>query len=113
MVIFDTSVGTWEKQKLPSSRCIYGHSSLIVGSNAFVFGGAGPSSISNDLDVFNLKALEIMRIPVFGEKPSPRYHQAAILYGTRIFSFGGQNVEPLADVWILEFGAFAYLPTVV
>jgi dynein heavy chain len=83
------------------------HSSVLVGSFMFVFGGYGGEGFArrdfNDLHALCLKTWTWYEIETRGKKPKPRSGHKSVYFDGKLYVMGGWNsVETFDDVHILD-----------
>jgi host cell factor len=110
--VFDIDKVCWQLIKctgeLPTPR--YGHSTQVVGSRMFIFGGKGKNGILRD--VMFLDLVEWIWVPVSAlqQGPSARMNHASSLVGRKIVIHGGwDGEETFNDLWIFNTDSFGWM----
>lgn len=110
--VFDIATVTWQLVKcsgeLPTPR--YGHSTHVIGSRMFIFGGKGPNGLLQD--VMFLDLMEWIWVPVnpLSRGPSARMNQASSLVGRKIVVHGGWDGDEIfSDLWIFNTDSFGWM----
>eukprot|EP00667_Euglena_gracilis_P001554 EG_transcript_1554 len=84
------------KGTAPAARC--GHSACVIGTKMVIFGGNGHRQKHyNDLHEFDFETQEWSEIAVASKKsawPVGRTGHTAVVYGKRVFIFGGRSNKP-------------------
>ena len=80
------------------------HTTTLVGSRLFVFGGCGVKECYGELWIFDTETLYWMKPKVHGEAPPPlRAHTATLVDARHIFVFaGGDGPTYYNDLWSLD-----------
>tara|TARA_B110001452_G_scaffold267018_1_gene275430 strand:- start:1134 stop:2534 length:1401 start_codon:yes stop_codon:yes gene_type:complete len=103
--VFDAEAVAWSQPsttgEAPTQR--EGHTASVVGTEVFVFGGAGldkeDSSVNLcDLHVLDTTTLAWSQPQVSGASPQERRYHTAVVIDKRVFIFGGQYYDPQADL---------------
>lgn len=86
----------------PSPRM--GHTSSMVGESVFVIGGRGdPTTILNDVWLFNTKKNQWRLLECSGSIFHPRHRHAAAVFGSKIYVFGGLNNDVISSsMYVLD-----------
>eukprot|EP01028_Stygiella_incarcerata_P007472 TRINITY_DN30902_c0_g1_i1.p1 TRINITY_DN30902_c0_g1~~TRINITY_DN30902_c0_g1_i1.p1 ORF type:complete len:439 (-),score=88.81 TRINITY_DN30902_c0_g1_i1:169-1485(-) len=93
----------------PSAR--WGHTSLVFEGAMYVFGGFGPSSCLDDINMFDLRTMMWSKLETRGPKPSPRYDHAAFIYNRSMCVVGGRQqgvIFPLTVVYSLDLDTLVW-----
>lgn len=63
---------------------------------------------TNSVQAFNVESKTWKEIEMRGKPPEPRTSPAAVMCGTKMYVFGGFNLEghPIGDLWIAELSSF-------
>ena len=103
--VFDAETVAWSQPsttgEAPTQR--EGHTASVVGTEIFVFGGAGldkeDSSVNLcDLHVLDTATLSWSQPQVSGASPQERRYHTAVVIDKRVFIFGGQYYDPHEDL---------------
>eukprot|EP00602_Paraphysomonas_sp_CaronLab_P000197 CAMPEP_0185031222 /NCGR_PEP_ID=MMETSP1103-20130426/18569_1 /TAXON_ID=36769 /ORGANISM="Paraphysomonas bandaiensis, Strain Caron Lab Isolate" /LENGTH=252 /DNA_ID=CAMNT_0027566671 /DNA_START=41 /DNA_END=796 /DNA_ORIENTATION=- len=110
--VFDIEKVAWQLVKcsgeLPAPR--YGHSTHVIGSRMFIFGGKGRNGMLKD--VMFLDLMEWIWVPVnpLSQGPCARMNHASELVGRKIVIHGGWNgEETYDDLWIFNTDSFGWM----
>jgi Galactose oxidase, central domain len=103
---FDLGGGGWTQIDTPgpSPRQLYSMT-LVSEGEALLFGGRTEAGDNNELWLLDLASATWTQLTAEGEAPSPRRgHDATWLTASNsMLLFGGQSVDDLNDLWLLEF----------
>lgn len=96
-LLFDPSSGEVAVLNVKGSPCPrVGHTSSLVGDLMFVIGGrADPANILDDLWIFDIPKAEWKLMHNNGNVFAPRHRHAAAVVGSKIYVFGGLNIDTL------------------
>jgi hypothetical protein len=87
------------------------HTSTLVGSFLFIFGGHDGSKYSNQVELLNLVTMVWEKREIVGEPPCGRGYHTAILHDSRVFVLGGYDGQDVfSDLWCLELAGLSFLP---
>ena len=93
---------TWNQPertgKGPSAR--NGHTTVLIGSRLFVFGGGDKADLLNELWVLDAHTGQWSQPPTTGESPPARSRHTCALADKRLFVWGG--IGGGVDMWVLE-----------
>ena len=110
--LLDTEKLVWHKMpcsgQVPPPR--YGHSSALIGSRMFIFGGKGPNGDTYK-DVYFLDLVDWIWVAVntVSAGPSARFYHACEVVGRKLVVHGGWNGSELFDdLWIFNVDTFGW-----
>ncbi|KAA6391470.1 MAG: putative kelch motif family protein [Streblomastix strix] len=104
---FETRV--WSKVGIlgcaPAPRS--GHTAVVYGDEMFVYGGGVQLSVYADLYAYSFEHHTWRLIQYDDQKgPSPRRKHTSVLYGSRMYIFGGEDGKTFFnDTWFFDFNA--------
>ena len=71
--------GSWEEVGGVGGPHLAGHSVVVRGGRAYLFGGYTPGGLANDLWEYNIANASFIPISTSGPQPKPRAHHTAVL----------------------------------
>jgi Rab9 effector protein with kelch motifs len=114
--LYNFSANTFTELVLPSGPRLIriAHTTTVVGSQLFVFGGSDGRGFNNEVWTFDLLGKSWSVRGCAGTAPARRGYHTAAFWDGRLWVFGGMDTvrEGFADVNVLEFGGSGYLGSV-
>lgn len=95
--------------EIPAPR--YGHSSHLLGSRLFIFGGRGPKgAIYKDTFYLDLESWTWIPISTSSNSPTARFFHASEIVGRKIVIHGGwDGSDTFNDLWIFNTELFSWM----
>jgi len=94
--------GTFHFETIPQRSRIpprYSHSSCVVGSSMYVFGGCSSSNTAfNDVYELDLKEHKWSKLRLSGPPPPPKECVSMVVHGNKIILFGGWCLSPRSGI---------------